>query len=250
MPGLGCVRGARGASPRLGVMQGLGIAPGTAHPALPGAWRVSCNRRGSVNKTFSDIFERAESLLPHRTSSQPHALLWAPSPAHGAGRLLPGQSTEQGRASLRCQGPAEQAEAGRRRTKGRDGCRELTGMCTRVSSPASGEEKAGLMDAVLRHSAGGRELFQVLERLVQGEPALQAGPFALPQTLCKVPAWEIDQDMQGPADGGGQAWAQGMQRQDKALRRMAERRSRCSVEVKSPGRRPSCPSLLHRCCQL
>ena len=140
MPGPGGVRGARGASPRLGAMQGLGSAPGTAHPALPGAWRVSCNPQSYVNKTFSGVFERAESLLPHCTSSQPRALPWAPSPAHSAGRLLPGQSAEQGRASLRCRGPAEQAEAGRRRRKGRDGCRALMGTCTRVSSLQRGGE--------------------------------------------------------------------------------------------------------------
>lgn len=35
-------------------------------------------------------------------------------------------------------------------------------------SPAFEEERAGPMDAVLRHSPGRRELFQGLERLAQG----------------------------------------------------------------------------------
>lgn len=48
--------------------------------------------------------------------------------------------------------------------------------------PASGkEERAGPMDAVLRHSPGRRELFRALERLVQGRAG--AAGRALPSPL-------------------------------------------------------------------
>lgn len=71
-------------------------------------------------------------------------------------------------------------------------------------SPASSkEERAGPMGAVLRHSPGGGGYLRGWRGWRSGEPALQAGPLALPQILGKVPCWEVEQDTQGLADGGG-----------------------------------------------
>lgn len=110
-PSLGSVRG-RGAWGKTSPGGCAGFRRCSRHrsPSAPGGLERSCNPRGFVN-TFP-FLERVESLLPHRTSSWPHALPWAPSPTHGTGRLLPGHSTAQGRASPRCPGPAEQAEVG------------------------------------------------------------------------------------------------------------------------------------------
>lgn len=67
-------------------------------------------------------------------------------------------------------------------------------------SPAPGEERAGPMDAVLRHSQAGGSPYRSWRDWCR-ESCKQG--FAPPQMSCQVPGWGIDGDTQGPAGGGG-----------------------------------------------